>query len=55
MSNCENLEVNSEYWRELGSSPYFEGQALVNCLRRIHEDIITVWNLTDPEKVSCVD
>ncbi|KAG6871968.1 hypothetical protein C0995_014426 [Termitomyces sp. Mi166 len=45
-------KVDLEYWKELGSSPYFEGQALVDCLRRIHEDIITVWNFTDPDKLA---
>ena len=46
-------ELNAEYWRDLGQSSKFEGQILIDCVHRIHEDVLKVWNLNDPTKVSC--
>ncbi|PPQ76599.1 hypothetical protein CVT26_012853 [Gymnopilus dilepis] len=40
-----------KYWRNLGQSIFFQGQTLKNCVWRIHDDILRVWNLNDPEKI----
>ncbi|KAI6045502.1 hypothetical protein EDC04DRAFT_61714 [Pisolithus marmoratus] len=36
------------YWRALASSPNFPGFTMLECLRVIHADIISVWNFNDP-------
>ncbi|KAJ3560696.1 hypothetical protein NP233_g10669 [Leucocoprinus birnbaumii] len=41
----------SEYWLDLGQSVVFEGQTLIDCVRRIHDDILKVWNFYDPDKI----
>lgn len=46
------LTINPEYWIDLGKSIAFEGHILLDCLSRIHLDIIEIWNFHDPEKVS---
>lgn len=40
------------YWRSLGSSRDFTDQSLGSCVNVIHEDIISVWNFDDRERVS---
>ncbi|KAG6879319.1 hypothetical protein C0992_003646 [Termitomyces sp. T32_za158] len=40
-----------KYWKDLGKSTVFQGHALADCLRRIHMDIIKVWNFRDPDKL----
>jgi hypothetical protein len=42
----------SEYWKGLAASASFTEKALEKCLDVIHEDIITVWSLDDPHRVS---
>ncbi|KAF9072037.1 hypothetical protein BDP27DRAFT_1418401 [Rhodocollybia butyracea] len=37
-----------KYWRSLASSFYFLGKTLQQCLYRIHDDMIDVWNFNDP-------
>ena len=46
-------EPDAEYWRDLGQSSKFEGQILIDCVHRIHDDVLKVWNFNDPTKVSC--
>ena len=46
------LTMDPEYWVNLGKSTVFMGHFLLDCLLRIHLDIIVVWNFYDPEKVS---
>jgi hypothetical protein len=41
-----------EYWNSLASSASFADKALEKCLDVIHDDIITVWSLDDPHRVS---
>ena len=41
----------TEYWLDLGQSVAFEGQTLIDCVRRIHDDILKVWNFHDPHEV----
>ena len=45
--------LDVEYWRNLGRSSEFEGQILIDCIHRIHDDVLKVWNFNDPTKVSC--
>ena len=45
-------ELYAEYWRDLGQSSEFEGQILIDCIHRIHDDVLKVWNFNDPTKVS---
>ncbi|KIN98095.1 hypothetical protein M404DRAFT_158538 [Pisolithus tinctorius Marx 270] len=40
------------YWRALATSTNFQGFKMVDCLRVIHTDIISVWNFYDPNGVS---
>ncbi|KJA19570.1 hypothetical protein HYPSUDRAFT_859131 [Hypholoma sublateritium FD-334 SS-4] len=40
-----------KYWQDLGKSIAFEGQTMINCIRRIHDDILKVWNFRDPDRV----
>jgi hypothetical protein len=49
---CVGLTIDLEYWINLGKSTVFKGQVLLDCLSRIHLDIIEVWNFYDPEVVS---
>ena len=46
------LTVIAEYWRNLGESKYFQGHRLVDCIARIHDDVLKVWNFNDPSKVN---
>ena len=50
--NLISLTVSIEYWRDLGESVFFQGHPLVDCIERIHDDILKVWNFNDPLKVS---
>lgn len=45
------LKTAAEYWLNLGSSAFFQGRPLNQCVWRIHDDIIKVWNFNDPRKV----
>ena len=40
------------YWRGLGDSVFFQGYRLVDCIARIHDDGLKIWNFNDPFKVS---
>lgn len=40
-----------KYWRDLGQSSEFEGQILIDCVHRIHDDVLKVWNFNDPTKI----
>ncbi|KIK56311.1 hypothetical protein GYMLUDRAFT_823231 [Collybiopsis luxurians FD-317 M1] len=40
-----------KYWRGLASSLHFPGKSLKQCLDRIHDDIIKVWNFNDPHEL----
>ncbi|PPQ81511.1 hypothetical protein CVT26_010898 [Gymnopilus dilepis] len=40
-----------KYWKDLGQSVVFKDQTVIDCLRRIHEDILTVWNFRDPHRI----
>ncbi|KAF5356472.1 hypothetical protein D9757_012476 [Collybiopsis confluens] len=40
-----------KYWRGLASSLHFPGKSLKQCLDRIHDDMIDVWNFNDPDKL----
>ncbi|KAF9062915.1 hypothetical protein BDP27DRAFT_1336012 [Rhodocollybia butyracea] len=37
-----------KYWRSLASSLHFPGKTLQQCLYRIHDDVLEVWNFNDP-------
>ncbi|KAF9062737.1 hypothetical protein BDP27DRAFT_1451637 [Rhodocollybia butyracea] len=37
-----------KYWRTLSSSLHFPGKTLQQCLSRIHDDMVDVWNFNDP-------
>jgi len=40
-----------KYWRDLGKSVVFQEHPLLDCIARIHDDIIQVWNFNDPLKL----
>ena len=46
------LTVIAEYWQNLGESVFFQGHQMVDCIARIHDDILKIWNFNDPLKVS---
>jgi len=33
-----------KYWLDLGASTFFQDHQLVDCIARIHDDILKVWN-----------
>ncbi|KAF9073349.1 hypothetical protein BDP27DRAFT_1417166 [Rhodocollybia butyracea] len=37
-----------KYWRGLFSSLHFPGKTMEQCLDRIHDDMIDIWNFNDP-------
>ncbi|KAF8126039.1 hypothetical protein EV363DRAFT_1528881 [Boletus edulis] len=39
------------YWKALTASPNFRNQSMKACLDVIHKDVITVWNLNDPQNI----
>lgn len=41
-----------EYWQDLSQSNAFDGQILIDCIQRLHDDVLKVWNFHDPGKVS---
>ncbi|PPQ89283.1 hypothetical protein CVT25_000875 [Psilocybe cyanescens] len=41
-------EGSKKYWMNLGMSTAFDDHALINCVARIHKDILKVWNFNDP-------
>lgn len=44
-------EGSKKYWKDLGKSTAFEGQILIDCVHRIHDDVLKVWNLSDTTKI----
>ncbi|KAH8979809.1 hypothetical protein EDB86DRAFT_2859443 [Lactarius hatsudake] len=49
-----NFSINEgfkNYWINLGTSTAFRGHILLDCLLRIHLDIIEAWTFYDPEKL----
>ena len=40
------------YWRDLDNNVFFQGHRLVDCIGRIHDDVLKIWNFNDPSKVS---
>lgn len=48
------LTIDLDYWINLGKSSVFQGHILLDCLSRIHLDIIEAWTFYDPEKVSSI-
>ena len=47
-------EPDAEYWLDLGQSSVFEDKILIECINRIHDDVLKVWNFNDPTKVSFI-
>ena len=47
-----SLSIIAEYWLDLGDSVFFQGHRLVDCIARIHDDVLKIWNFNDPYKVS---
>ncbi|KAH9061744.1 hypothetical protein EDB83DRAFT_2385648 [Lactarius deliciosus] len=45
------LTFDLDYWINLGKSTAFRGHILLDCLSRIHLDIIEAWTFYDPEKL----
>ncbi|KAF8812865.1 hypothetical protein BYT27DRAFT_7085928 [Phlegmacium glaucopus] len=41
----------AEYWLNLGRSSVFQDHYLIDCLRRIHDDILKIWNFHDPDNL----
>ncbi|PPQ73875.1 hypothetical protein CVT26_011738 [Gymnopilus dilepis] len=39
-----------KYWSHLAKSAFFQGHAMHQCVLRLHDDILRVWNFYDPEK-----
>lgn len=52
LTSQARLTINIEYWRDLGESVFFRGHTLGDCIARIHDDVLKVWNFNDPLKVS---
>ena len=46
------LSVMTGYWRNLDKSDLFQGHRLADCIGRIHDDVLKIWNFNDPSKVS---
>ncbi|KDR81245.1 hypothetical protein GALMADRAFT_116266 [Galerina marginata CBS 339.88] len=40
-----------KYWMDLGRSTVFQGHNLIDCVQRIHNDILKIWNFNDPLKL----
>lgn len=40
-----------KYWIDLGQNVAFQGRKLIECIRRIYEDVLKVWNFDDPDKL----
>ncbi|KAG6824529.1 hypothetical protein H0H92_006590, partial [Tricholoma furcatifolium] len=38
----------SEGFKNLGQSSIFEGHILIDCIHRLHDDVLKVWNLNNP-------
>ncbi|KAG6916001.1 hypothetical protein DXG01_008886 [Tephrocybe rancida] len=41
----------AQYMKNLGKSTVFKGHVLLDCLLRLHLDIVGVWNFRDPEEL----
>ncbi|KAG6905916.1 hypothetical protein DXG01_016958 [Tephrocybe rancida] len=46
---CSLEEGFKKYMKNLGKSTVFKGHVLLNCILRLHLDIVKVWNFRDPE------
>jgi hypothetical protein len=44
----------AEYWLNLGENVMFDGFRLVECIARIRDDVLKIWNFYDPLRVSYV-
>jgi len=44
-------EGMKKYWLDLGENVMFDGFRLVDCITRIRDDILKIWNFYDPLKV----
>ncbi|KAF8152395.1 hypothetical protein B0H34DRAFT_810338 [Crassisporium funariophilum] len=40
-----------EYWRDLGKNAFFQGHTMAQCIFRIHDDILKVWNFGVSQKL----
>ncbi|THU87516.1 hypothetical protein K435DRAFT_842508 [Dendrothele bispora CBS 962.96] len=40
-----------EYWLDLGENTVYEKHRLIECMARIRDDILLVWNFNDPDKL----
>ncbi|KAG5651690.1 hypothetical protein H0H81_007802 [Sphagnurus paluster] len=40
-----------KYWRDLGKSAFFQGHTMTQCIFRIHDDILRVWNFRGSHKL----
>ncbi|THV00505.1 hypothetical protein K435DRAFT_964033 [Dendrothele bispora CBS 962.96] len=40
-----------KYWRDLGENTVYEKHRLIECMARIRDDILLVWNFNDPDKL----
>jgi len=44
-------EGMKKYWLDLGENVVFDGFRLVDCIARIRDDILKIWNFYDPLKI----
>ncbi|PPQ89286.1 hypothetical protein CVT25_000878 [Psilocybe cyanescens] len=42
------LERADFFWMDLGMSTAFQGRVLIDCVARIHKDILKIWNFNGP-------
>ncbi|KAF8800662.1 hypothetical protein BYT27DRAFT_7116859, partial [Phlegmacium glaucopus] len=40
-----------KYWTNLGHSSIFKGHILIDCIHRLHDDVVKVWNFDDPANI----
>lgn len=40
-----------KYWRNLDQSESFSGKILIDCVHRIHDDVLKVWSFNDPDEI----
>ncbi|KAG6827995.1 hypothetical protein H0H92_009724 [Tricholoma furcatifolium] len=46
-----SISLVEEYWLDLGQSSVFKGQTLIDCIHRLHDDVLKVWNFHDPKGI----
>lgn len=44
-SSSTYLLYFTEYWRVIGTDIYFSAMNLAMCLKAVHKDIVTIWNI----------